>query len=125
MAVEVEHVVGDEDDDFTEEWSRVTPDGDWAANDVLGVGVGREADGSWQMFVNVLEFVREDPLESEFRSAMLSVLRAVPGVTMAEEEDRETFLVEGTPTGDALVRAGAAAIDQFADRLHAHYDNPT
>jgi len=82
-------------DDADEAWERLTDE-----PDIRGVEAARidEIDG-WQVTVWVMEFVREDPLEDEYRQRMARTLRAVSGVTSAEEQDRETWFVTGTPSG--------------------------
>ena len=49
-----------------------------------------------------------------------SALRGVDGVTSAEEQDRETWFVTGTPSGKALTQAAAQVVDGLADRARAH-----
>ncbi len=43
------------------------------------------AGGGWNVFVDVMEFIREEPLEGELRRRIAAALRAVDGVTAAEE----------------------------------------
>jgi hypothetical protein len=43
-----------------------------------------DGDG-WLVGVDAMEFVRSEPLESEFRQRILAALRAVSGVTHLEE----------------------------------------
>jgi hypothetical protein len=104
------------DDEIGEEWRRLTDE-----PKVRGVGAARiDHIGGWQVDVWVMEFVRSDPLESELRQRITSALQAVSGVTSAEEEDRETWFVTGTPAGQALVAAAAQVVDDLADRTRAH-----
>lgn len=99
-----------------EAWERLTDD-----PDVRGVEVARvDEAGGWQVTVWVMEFLREDPLETEVRRRMAAALRAVGGVTSADEQDREIWLVTGTPSGEALARAAAQVVDEMADRARAH-----
>ena len=62
---------------------------------------------------------REDPLESELRQQMATALRAVPGVDVVAEEDRELWYVTGAPSGEALIRAAAQVVDHLARTGHA------
>jgi hypothetical protein len=72
-------------DGTDEAWERVTGE-----PDVRGVEAGRiDFAGGWNVTVAVMEFVREDPLESEFRRRIAAALRSVGGVETAEEMDRE------------------------------------
>lgn len=105
--IEVRQVVFDGVD---EAWVRVT--GDW---DVRGVEAGRiDFAGGWNVTVSVMEFVREDPLESELRPRIAAALRSVGGVETAEEMDREVWFVTGTPSSDALrwMITGKKRVDQ-------------
>ena len=74
----------------------------------------------WQVAVAVMEFVREDPLESELRRRIPVALRSVEGVETAEEYDRELWFVTGTPSGEALVRAVAEVVDDLADQTRGY-----
>jgi hypothetical protein len=64
--------------------------------------------------------VREEPLEREMREAIDAALRGVPGVKDVAEEDREVWVVAGDPSGEALVRAAAEAIDALQAKIRAH-----
>src|SRR5262245_5250413 len=105
-----------DDREILEEWVRAVEDM------VLGVDVTRGDDDEWPFQVGIcaMEFLRKDPLLSEFRGAMRAALLAVPGVTGAEVEDWEVWIVDGTPTVEALTRAAADVVDTFADRLCAY-----
>lgn len=94
----------------TETWLRETDE-----PDVRAVEASRIS-GGWQVGVWVMEFIRADPLETELRRRMASALRGVSGVTAAEEEDRETWFVTGTPSGRALTEAAAEVVDDLAGR---------
>lgn len=72
-----------------------------------------------EVFVCVLEFVRPDPLESEFRQRIVAALRGVAGVTSADEHDREMWFVTGAPSGKSLIEAVALVVDDLAERAHA------
>jgi hypothetical protein len=106
-------------EDADEAWERVTNN-----PEVHGVEAARiEGVGGWQVTVGVMEFVREDPLESELRRRIAVALRSTGGVETAEEEDREVWFVTGTPSGDALVRAVAAVVDDLADQTRAYVES--
>jgi hypothetical protein len=99
-----------------EEWLRETDE-----PDIRAVSASRiDKIGAWQVNVWVMEFVRSDPLESELGQRIGSALLAVPGVISADEDDRETWRVTGTPSGKALVEAAAQVVDDLADRTRAH-----
>jgi len=103
------------------DWQRLTDE-----PDIRGVEVIRsKTTGPWQWSVTVwvMEFIREDPLESEIREAMAADLRAVPGVSRVTEEDREVWVVDGSPSGEMLTQAAAGVVDRFADRAREHYEN--
>jgi hypothetical protein len=80
-------------------------------------------DDQWHVTVAVAEFLREEPLEGELRSGMASALSAVAGVVGVAEEDREVWRVEGTPSGDELLRVAASVVDALADRARDHIDD--
>src|SRR5262245_48567721 len=104
-----------------ERWQRLTDD-----PDIGGVEVIRSmTDGPWQwsISVSVMEFIREDPLETEIREAMAAELRAVPGVTRVNEEDREVWIVDGSPSGENLTLAAAKVVDRFAERAREHIES--
>ncbi len=89
--------------------------------DILGVGASRErGDRYWAVSVNVAEFIREDPLESEFRKLVSSALSRVKGVVSVEEEDREVWLVKGDANGSELVRATVKALQTISPKLRAY-----
>ena len=104
--------------DGDEGWERITDE-----PDVRGVEAIKTADADpwvWSVTVTAMEFVREDPLESDLREGVSRALRSVPGVVDVAEEDREVWVVSGSPSGEDLVRAGASVVDAFADRIRSH-----
>ena len=107
----------DEEVDGEEGWERLTDE-----PEIRGVEATRHDDDDWpwSVVVWVMEFVREEPLESEIRHAMIVTLWAVPDVTAVAEEDREVWIVAGSPSGEALVRAAATVVDAFVARARAH-----
>lgn len=76
----------------------------------------------WSVYIAAAEFAREEPLEGDLRRAVTTGLQSVPGVTKVVQEDREKWIVGGTPSGEALVKAAAAAVDGLADRIRAHIE---
>jgi hypothetical protein len=110
--IDVRQVVADGD----EAWERVTGE-----PQVRGVEAVRiDFAGGWNVTVAVMEFVREDPLESELRRRIAAALLSAGGVEMAEELDREVWFVTGTPSGDALVRAAAEVVDDLAGQTRVY-----
>ena len=110
--IDVRQVVADDGD---EAWERVTGE-----PQVRGVEAVRiDFAGGWNVTVGVMEFVREDPLESELRRR-IAALRSVRGVQTADEMDREVWFVTGTPSGDALVRAAAEVVDDLAGQTRVY-----
>jgi hypothetical protein len=111
------------DDEIAEEWLRDIPAG--VAHDAQGVDVTKQAgagEWAWRVTVSAMEFIREDPLESMLRAEIVTALRAVAGVKRAEADDREVWVVDGTPTGQALVDAVGAVVDRHADAIRAGFD---
>jgi hypothetical protein len=107
------------DDELAEGWLR-WPEDD---SDVRGVGADRWLDADnwpWRVSVAAMEFVREEALEGELRQAMGAALKGVPGVTAVAKVDREVWVVDGDPSGEALVKAAAEVIDRFTDRIRSH-----
>lgn len=98
----------------------ISQDGD----DLLGVQVNAEDPTHHAVFVNVMEFLRTEPTESRVRAAIADALRAVEGVDEVVEEDRETWVVSGAASGDALIRAAAATLDGLSAELAEHVDRP-
>jgi hypothetical protein len=107
--------------DGVAEWVRRTDD-----DDVRGVDVVHTEDEgrwTWQVFVNVAGFLREEPLESEMRAAVAAAISSVAGVTEAAEEDREVWILSGEPCGEELVRAVGDVVDRIGPRARAHIDS--
>lgn len=101
--------------DADEAWERLTDD-----PEVRGVGSTRiDEIGGWQVTVWVMEFVREDPLETELRQRIGAALRAAEGVVTVDEEDREVWFVTGTPSGKELTEAAARVVDELAGETRA------
>jgi hypothetical protein len=108
------------DETVLEEWERVTTE-----RDVSGVGVSKisETGYSWQVFINVAEFIRKEPLQGQLFTAISQALLDVPGVTSAVQEDREVWLVKGSPTGEELVRHCSRALNNMYPQLKAEYES--
>ena len=107
--------------DGVEGWDRLTNE-----PELRGIeAIRNESEGPWQWSVTVwaMEFVREDPLEQELRAAIAGALARVPGVTRVAEEDREVWVVDGVPSGEALVEAAAGAVDALVDRVRIYVNN--
>lgn len=102
------------DEEILELWVHDTEE-----EEILGVEAQRldNDEWPWQVGIYVAEFIREEPLESRFRSAIMNALKQTPGVTDAVEEDREVWIVQGNVTGDALVRGCVVALNSLADDL--------
>lgn len=91
--------------------------------DILGVGASKESgDEYWSVFVSVAEFVREEPLESEFRDVVSNALSNIEGVTSVQEEDREVWLVKGDVQGSELVLATVKALQSIYPKLKAYME---
>jgi hypothetical protein len=98
-----------------EAWERLTGD-----PDVRGIEVARiEEIGGWQVTVGAMEFIRDDPLETEIRRRMANALRAVKGVVTADEEDREVWYVTGVASGKELTEVAAQVVDELAGEIRA------
>jgi hypothetical protein len=92
------------DEEVEEAWTRDVP-----ARGVLRHVHGVEASKhmgarkfAWHVTVWVMEFVRDEPLEGELRRRVGAALRKVSGVKKVAEEDREVWVVDGAPSGEAL-----------------------
>lgn len=101
-----------EDDEELEVWGIR----EGADDDVIAVLADRQ-EWPWSVFVAVAEFVREEPLETELAEAVAEALGAVPGVTDVVHEDREVWVVDGTPRGSDLVVAVDRELDRLGDRI--------
>ncbi len=75
-----------EDVEDCEAWNRLSGE-----PHLFGVEAIRDEESAWQVSFWVLEFVREEPLESQLRAAIVTSLRAVAGVVDVQEEDREVY----------------------------------
>ena len=107
------------DAETLEAWENVTED-----LDLLFVGSYRRADPvwSWRVDAAVMEFVRQEPLESEMARAMARELGGIPGVRRVLRRDREVWTLQGDPDGASLARAAAAVVHRFLPATRAIYD---
>jgi hypothetical protein len=101
---------GDDELGIDEAWKRVTD------RFVQGARAERIGD-HWLVTVDVMQCIREDPLEGELRRRIDAALRSVKDATAVEEEDRETWVVGGSPSGAALVRAVAQVADDLGGQV--------
>ena len=104
-----------------EAWIR---DVDGRDSDVLGV-IANKSDATrwpWRVIVQVLEFVRDEPLETDLARLVTTALAGVDGVTQVKRDDREAWAVDGTPEGYELVEAVSIVVDGLARRTRAHID---
>jgi hypothetical protein len=122
MSYAIRRVDEPADDSIAEEWTRAV--GEPRAEEVHGASAHRTRTPAWPWHVTVsaMEFVREEPLESTLRERVAGALREVAGVEGVEEEDREVWVVSGSPSGEALVAAVAEVVDALADEIRAHID---
>ena len=75
--------------------------------DLFGVAAVKSntAEYQWSIVINAAEFIREEPLETKFRSKILDSLKGLKSVNKIEEVDREVWVVDGDPGGRALLDA--------------------
>jgi hypothetical protein len=108
------------DSSILEEWTRVTDN-----EDVLGASASKSAENKseWQVFINVAEFVREEPLESKLHQRITDSLRSIDGVVEVIHEDREVWLVRGNVSGESLVRSSATVLNELHKELAAAVEN--
>ncbi len=109
--------LSDEEVDGDEGWIRETDE-----PELRNVEASRD-DEYWQVTVWVAEFLREEPLEGELRREMAAALSAVAGVDSVQEEDREIWNLQGSPSGEELLQAAAAVVDALADRARSHLNS--
>jgi len=108
------------DAELLEEWHRQTADP--AIRNAYATKISQTG-WSWQVRFPVLEFVREDsPSFGPVLTGIRHELQGVSGVVEVEHEDREVFIVRGTPSGEDLVRAAGRAVDGLSDRLRDDYN---
>lgn len=101
-----------DDEEGREIWRLITDDEtrDVSAERIDGI------DG-WRVVVDMMLIIREEPLEGDLHRGVTAALRLVQGVDAAEEEDRESWLVTGTPDPTALIRYAAWAVDSLTMKI--------
>jgi hypothetical protein len=104
------------DPEVDEAWEWVIPDEVRGGVEATRIGFT----GGWNVTVEAMEFVGEEPLEGALRCRIAAALRSVEGVETAAEMDREVWFVTGTSSGEALVRAVAAVVDDLADQIREY-----
>ncbi|HET9060146.1 MAG TPA: hypothetical protein VFN61_09520, partial [Acidimicrobiales bacterium] len=87
--------------------------GDDLEGDVGEVEVTETPDGRWKVEIELAEFVRQPSVEARFRFAIDEALRGVDGVAEVVEEDREVWIVSGTPKPEELVQALQPVLRRF------------
>jgi hypothetical protein len=110
-------------EEISQAWSRGA---EWADDQITAVDALRlrgEKEWPWQVIVPVMEFIREEPLESALTDAITRALNGVRGVREAAQEDREVWVIAGRARGKALVAAVAAVLDPLEARLRQHIDS--
>jgi hypothetical protein len=91
-------------------------------DDIRLVDVTKDEQGDIQVSVGAVEFIRDEPLESRLRAAVLEAINSVEGVESAGEEDREVWFVQGEPSGESLARSVGTVINDLYDELSAYVD---
>lgn len=75
----------------------------------------------WQVIVPVMEFLREEPLQTETALSVTAAIERVVGVRDVEPEDREVWIVSGRWVGGRrLTRAVGAVLVKLEPRIRAH-----
>ena len=107
-----------EESDGVVTWSQFTD-----ADDVRRVHVSfhRDANWQWEIAIPIAEFIRDEPLESEFRARVERAIRS-SGVADVTEEDRELWLARGQADGAAIARSVGAVLDAMSVELDAALD---
>jgi hypothetical protein len=105
------------DSSIQEEWIRVTEE-----QDLLGVGASKFDSNTWRVFVNVAEFIREEPLQSDLFERITEALAKTDGVETAYQEDREVWIVQGDVTGESLIQSCAVALNELEPNIRAAID---
>jgi len=113
----------EDDEEISRAWTRGAA---WADDQITAVDALRlrgEKEWPWQVIVPVMEFIREEPLESELVATITTALNGVRGVREAGQDDREVWIISGRARGKALVAAVAAVLDPLEGRLRQHIDS--
>jgi hypothetical protein len=101
------------DDAVAEEWVRETDEPDLRG--VTAVRFQGRDRWQWQLTASIALLTLDEPQATELHEQIGSALRDVAGVVDVAQEDRETWVVSGTPSGEALVQAAALVVDAVAD----------
>jgi hypothetical protein len=111
-----------QDPEIVEEWVREI--GDPHLRSVHGVSASKSRSGkwSWSVMVDVMEFIRDVPLETQLRDRIMLALHDVPGVVDVMEGDRELWLVRGEVSGEKLVNAVSPVVDELAVQSRQEID---
>lgn len=105
------------DNSIQEEWLRVTEE-----QDLLGVSASKLDANTWQVFINVAEFIREEPLQSALFDEITEALKQTDGVETAIQEDREVWAVRGNVTGESLIQSCATALNRLEPKIRANFE---
>ena len=109
----------EEDDEVSQFWANNLDD---ELKSVVALRLRDENEWPWRIELAVAEFLREEPLESEYAAAVTASLRAVRGVKEVEHEDREVWVVAGRARGRALVSAVSDVLERLGPRIRQHLD---
>lgn len=75
--------------------------------------------GGWLVWYTTDDISRLGAPEEVFLQRLAGALRSVAGVTGVTPHERRTWLVTGTPSGETLIRAAAAVVDEAAREARA------
>jgi hypothetical protein len=102
------------EDGIAEAWTRKTEEPQFRG--ILSSRIKGKSKWRWQVRVSIGECLT-GALKVEFDSEMVNILRSVTAVTDVGHEDREVWVVSGTPSGADLVRSAARIVDAFEERV--------
>jgi len=111
-----------QDPELTEEWAREIADPHLRSVHGVSASKSRTGKWSWSVMVDVMEFIRDVPLETQLRDRIMLALHDVPGVVDVMEGDRELWLVRGDASGAALVNAVSSVVDELAQQSRQEID---
>jgi hypothetical protein len=100
------------DEEILEEWARILHKNHMQFHSVDAIRVADKAFPFYLSF-GAGEFIREMPFVEALNEAIYDAIMSVSGVETAFHEDTETYVITGTPNGEALVYEVAKAIDQY------------
>ena len=91
---------------------------------VTAARVRNQPEWPWSVSVGVAEFLREEPLQSDFADAVSAGLKSVRGVRKVVQEDREVWLVSGRLiSGKKLVIAVDKALEILDASMRQHVES--